>query len=569
MRVVLTQCLKLSKNMETQRLVALFVFFFSGFLLWTAWQKQHTPLPAPTAATQPGGANTVPVPTSSNGAASSSTPATTISAAPASGQLLRGERIRVATDLIVAEIDTNGGDLRQIELIKHKASENKTHNLILFNDNTPQIYVAQSGLIGVGLPNHKSLFKADAGRYELQQGNDSIIVKLFSQAEDGANVVKQYTFHRSTYVIDITFEIENKGAAAITADAYFQFLRFGEAPSTNPFGISTFVGPAIYTEEKKFQKIGFPDIDKGKLEYPQKSKDGWLAMLQHYFVAAWLPKNGVEREFFTKKVAEKLYTAGVVVAVGQIAPDTTGRVSVPLYVGPQEGDNLAKLAPGLDLTIDYGWLTIIASPLFKVLSYIHSWLGNWGLAIIALTVLIKLLFFPLSAASYKSMAKMKVLGPKLQKLKEQYGEDKQKMNQAMMELYKTEKVNPLGGCLPIVIQIPVFISLYWVLLAAVELRHAPFFGWIKDLSAADPFYILPVLMGATMFLQTKLNPTPPDPIQAKIMLYMPLVFSVMFLWFPAGLVLYWTVNNLLSIWQQWQINRLTEQAALPKGSGKR
>ncbi len=556
--------------METQRLVALFVFFFSSFLLWTAWQKQHMPPSAPTVVTQSGNANTVPAPSGSTGSAGGTTPAAAIANAPASGHLLRGERIRVTTDLIIAEIDVNGGDLRQIELIKHKASEDKSRNLTLFNDNTPQIYVAQSGLIGADLPNHKTAFKADASSYELQPGKDSLTVRLSYQGVDGVAVVKKYTFHRGTYVIEVDFELENKSATALKPDAYFQFLRFGEAPSSNPFGISTFAGPAVYTEEKKFQKIGYPDIDKGKLEYPQKSKDGWLAMLQHYFVAAWLPKNGVAREFFTKKVEEKLYTAGIVVPVGTIAPGATGTISVPLYVGPQEGDKLAKLAPGLDLTIDYGWLTIIASPLFKVLSYIHNWVGNWGIAIILLTILIKLLFFPLSAASYKSMAKMKVLGPKLHKLKEQHGDDKQKMNQAMMELYKTEKVNPLGGCLPILIQIPVFISLYWVLLAAVELRHAPFFGWIQDLAAADPFYILPVLMGATMFLQTKLNPTPPDPIQAKVMLYMPLVFSVMFLWFPAGLVLYWTVNNLLSIWQQWQINRMTEQAATaPKGSGKR
>ena len=554
--------------METQRLIALFVFFFSGFLLWTAWQKQHAPIPgAPTAATQPGAANN-PVPVPSSGAGSGSSPPAT--SAPSTGQLTHGERIKVSTDLIVAEIDTNGGDLRHIELIKHKSSEDKSRNLTLFNDNTPQIYVAQSGLIGADLPTHKSLFKAEASSYALQVGNDSLTVKLFGEGANGVKVVKQYVFHRGTYVVDVRFDIDNGSTATIKPDAYFQFLRYGEAPSTSPFGISTFAGPAIYTAEKKFQKIGFPDIDKGKLEYPPKSKDGWLAMLQHYFVAAWLPNNGVEREFFTKKVGEKLYTAGIVVPTGQIAPGATGSITVPLYVGPQEGDKLAKLAPGLDLTIDYGWLTIIASPLFKVLAFIHNWVGNWGIAIILLTILIKLLFFPLSAASYKSMAKMKVLGPKLQKLKDQYGDDKQKMNQAMMELYKTEKVNPLGGCLPIVIQIPVFISLYWVLLAAVELRHAPFFGWIKDLSAADPFYILPVLMGATMFLQTKLNPTPPDPIQAKVMLYMPLVFSVMFLWFPAGLVLYWTVNNLLSIWQQWQINRMTEQAAAaPKGSGKR
>jgi YidC/Oxa1 family membrane protein insertase len=553
--------------METQRLVALFVFFFSAFLLWTAWQRQHMPAPvAPPSATQPSSANTVPTPVSSSAGSPGATQAV---AAPEGGALVRGERVRVTTDLMIAEIDTMGGDLRHVELIKHKASEDKTRNLSLFNDSTPQIYVAQSGLIGTGLPNHKTPFKAEAASYQLEQGKDSLTVRLTGQDGAVGTVVKQYRFYRGNYLVDVSFEIDNNGTTAITPDAYFQFLKFGEAPSTNPFGITTFVGPSVFTLEKKFQKIGFPDIDKGKLEYPQKSKDGWLAMLQHYFVAAWLPKNGVDREFFTKKVGDKLYTAGVVIPVGQIAPGGQGSITVPLYVGPQEVDKLAKLAPGLELTIDYGWLTVIAAPLFKVLSIIHGWVGNWGLAIIVLTILIKLLFFPLSAASYKSMAKMKVLGPKLQKLKEQYGDDKQKMNQAMMELYKTEKVNPLGGCLPIVIQIPVFIALYWVLLAAVELRHAPFFGWIKDLSAADPFYILPVLMGATMILQTKLNPTPPDPIQAKIMLYMPIVFSFMFLWFPAGLVLYWTVNNLLSIAQQWQINRMTEQALPAKGNAKR
>ena len=551
--------------METQRLVALFVFFFSAFLLWTAWQRQYVPAATtPTVVSQPSSTNPVPTVSAPGGAVTTITTTT-----PEGGALARGERIRVMTDVMIAEIDGAGGDLRHVELVKHKASEDKTRNLTMFNDSTAQIYVAQSGLMGVGLPNHKSPYTAEAALYQLEPGKDSLTVRLSSQASDGATVVKQYVFHRDSYLVDVGFEIANSGANAISPDAYFQFLRYGEAPSSSPFGINTFAGPAVFTEEKKFQKIGFPDIDKGKLDYPKQSKDGWLAMLQHYFVAAWLPKNGVEREFFTKKVGEKLYTAGVVVSAGKIAPGATSIISVPLYVGPQEGDKLAKLAPGLDLTIDYGWLTVIASPLFKVLSFIHGWVGNWGIAIIVLTILIKLLFFPLSAASYKSMAKMKVLGPKMQKLKEQYGEDKQKMNQAMLELYKTEKVNPLGGCLPIVIQIPVFIALYWVLLAAVELRHAPFFGWIKDLSAADPFYILPILMGATMILQTRLNPTPPDPVQAKVMMYMPIVFSFMFLWFPAGLVLYWTVNNLLSIAQQWQINRMTEQALPSKGNAKR
>jgi YidC/Oxa1 family membrane protein insertase len=303
------------------------------------------------------------------------------------------------------------------------------------------------------------------------------------------------------------------------------------------------------------------DIEKGKATYPKTSEDGWIAMLQHYFLGAWLPKNGTPREFYVRRV-DNLNAAGVIVPTPVVEPGSTVTLAVPLYAGPQEQDKLAKLAPGLDLSVDYGWLTIIAVPLFWLLSWFYHWVGNWGVAIIILTVIIKLLFYPLSEASYRSMAKMRVLAPKLQRLKEQYGEDRQRTQQAMMELYKTEKINPLGGCLPIVVQIPVFIALYWVLLASVELRHAPFMLWIHDLSRPDPWFILPVLMGATMIIQTRLNPEPPDPIQAKVMKIMPVAFSVFFFFFPAGLVLYWLVNNVLSILQQWNINRVLERANL-------
>ncbi|MDO9189230.1 MAG: membrane protein insertase YidC, partial [Sulfurimicrobium sp.] len=323
-----------------------------------------------------------------------------------------------------------------------------------------------------------------------------------------------------------------------------------------------------YTENQKFQKVSFSDIEKNKTTHQKQSNDGWVAMLQHYFLSAWLPNNGMSREFYTKAMGNKLYAAGVILPVGSIAPGASGMISVPLYAGPQEQENLSKLAPGLDLTIDYGLLTIIAAPLFWVLSKIQGMVNNWGVAIILLTVLIKLAFYPLAAKSYRSMAHMRVLGPKLQKLKEQYGDDRQRLHQAMMELYKTEKVNPLGGCLPVVVQIPVFIALYWVLLASVEMRHAPFALWIQDLSAADPYYVLPIIMGITMIIQTKLNPTPPDPIQAKVMMVMPFAFSIFFFFFPAGLVLYWVVNNVLSIAQQWQITRSMEQLHAAKGHGK-
>jgi YidC/Oxa1 family membrane protein insertase len=308
-------------------------------------------------------------------------------------------------------------------------------------------------------------------------------------------------------------------------------------------------------------KVDFADIAKGKQAQPKKAREGWIAMIQHYFVSAWLPKAGVEREYFTNKVSDTLYTAGVVVPVGEVAPGATGTVEVPVYIGPQETDKLEKVAPGLDLVVDYGWLHIIAAPLFWLLKWIHSFVGNWGWAIVILTILIKLVFYPLNAKAGRSMAQMKVLAPKMEKLKQLYGDDRQKMNQAMMELYRTEKINPLGGCLPILVQIPVFIALYWVLLASIELRHAPWVGWIKDLSAPDPYFILPVIYAISMYVTTKLNPQPADPVQARIMLMMPIMFSIFFLFFPAGLVLYWVVQNLLSIVQQWHINRTLEAEA--------
>jgi YidC/Oxa1 family membrane protein insertase len=318
--------------------------------------------------------------------------------------------------------------------------------------------------------------------------------------------------------------------------------------------MSTFTGAAIYTDQEKFKKVEFKDFG-AKSKHPDKADNGWVALVQHYFFSAWLPANG-EREYFTRQLGNDLHAAGVIV------PFAGAALSVPLYAGPQEQDKLEQIAPGLELVVDYGWLTFIAAPMFWVLEWIYKLVGNWGWAIILLTVLIKAIFFPLSAASYKSMAKMRVLTPKLMKLKETYADDRARMNQEMMELYKREKVNPLGGCLPILVQIPVFIALYWVLLGTVEMRGAPWLGWIADLSAKDPYYVLPLIMGVTMFVQTKLNPAPPDPMQAKLMLWMPVIFTGMFLFFPAGLVLYWTVNNALSIAQQWQCNRLVESAGL-------
>ena len=426
-------------------------------------------------------------------------------------------------------------------------------NFVLLDDRTsPHLYIAQSGLIGPGLPNHRTSFTAKAGDYILQDGSAKLEVRLNWSDGKGLQVDKIYTFHRSSYVIDVAYEIKNSSGSPIDPSAYFQLVHDSDLGKGTPM-MTTFTGVAYFTDTDKYKKLTFPDMEKSNLS--KSAKDGWIGLVQHYFVGAWIPKQGESREYYTKRLSDNIYTAGAVIPIGSIATGTAKITSVRIYAGPQEQANLMSVAPGLEYTVDYGWLTVVASPLFWVLSAIEKLSHNWGVAIILLTVLLKLLFFPLSAASYKSMAKMRNLAPRLERLKEQYGDDRQKLHQAMMDLYKTEKINPMGGCLPVVVQIPVFIALYWVLLGTVEMRHAPFMLWIHDLSAADPYYVFPTLMGITMLIQTKLNPKPPDPVQAKVMMIMPLVFSVFFFFFPAGLVLYWLVNNVLSIAQQWAINR--------------
>jgi YidC/Oxa1 family membrane protein insertase len=343
-----------------------------------------------------------------------------------------------------------------------------------------------------------------------------------------------------------------------------QLTRDGNAPAGDSRFYSTYTGPVIYTEEKKFQKVDFSDIEKGKGDHVKAAPDGWAGIIQHYFVSAWLPTESAPREYFTRKIDTNLYAVGALQPLGEVAPGASVTASTRLLIAPQDQRMLETVAPGLDLTVDYGWLTVIAKPIFWLLQYLHGIVGNWGWAIVLLTVLIKTAFFPLQAASYKSMARMKAVTPRLMQLRERYGSDRVRMNQAMMELYKEEKINPLGGCLPIVVQIPVFIALYWVLLASVEMRNAPWILWIHDLAVPDPWYLLPLIMAGTMFIQVKLNPTPPDPVQAKVMMVMPIVFSVMFFFFPAGLVLYWLVNNIYSIAQQWYITKSIEKAAAAK-----
>lgn len=544
--------------MDNQRLILFLIFSFSLIMLWEAWQKQGVPQVQPSTQTVAAAKSPAPgvadVPTPVAAPAPATIPATVAGAADSSAKVI------ARTDLYEAEISATGGDLTKLELLRHLSAEDRQRNLVLFE--AKHAYAAQSGLIGQGLPNHKTVWQVSSGNADMKDGENELRVRLATSTSSGVGVAKTYVFRRGSYLIDVEFEIANGTGEAIAPHAYFQLTRDGRPPEGANSMMSTFTGPAFYSEADKFQKATFEDIAKNKAKVPAKTDNGWVAMVQHYFVSAWLPAGKGEREFYLRETSKDQFAAGVILPVATVAPGATGKLTVPLYAGPQEQDKLAKIAPGLDLVVDYGWLTMIAAPIFWALQWLHGFLGNWGWAIIVLTILIKAAFFPLSAASYKSMAKMRVLTPKLQKLKETFGDDKQRMNQAMMELYKKEKVNPLGGCLPILVQIPVFIALYWVLLGTVEMRGAPWLGWITDLSIRDPYFILPLIMGATMLIQTKLNPTPPDPMQAKIMLIMPVVFTGMFLFFPAGLVLYWTVNNVLSIAQQWQVNRMIERAGL-------
>jgi YidC/Oxa1 family membrane protein insertase len=542
--------------MDTQRLILLVIFSFSLLMLWEAWEKEKRPKPPPVPPTAQQG-----VPAPSAPPPSASAPASPAAKAPAgvpgADAAAKGETVRVTTDLVEAEIDTQGATLKRLVLLKHRDSADPTQNFVLLG--AAHRYEAQSGLIQEGGPNHLTPWTASGKEFALTPGQDSLQVRLTGNGRDGIVVDKVYTFRRNSYVVDVSLEIRNHGPAAVTPYAYYQFTHDGKAATNvnkvaETFGAQSFIGFAIYTAEKAYEKIHLSDLDKAKFE--RRADSGWLAFVQHYFVSAWLPPDKLARDYGALKRNDGLYSGNVVLAAGTIDPGGSAQVKASLYAGPQEQRRLQAAAPGLDLVVDYGWLAIIAWPLFWLLEKFYAFSGNWGVAIILLTVLIKIVFFPLSAASYKSMAKMKLITPRLQKLREMYAHDRQKMNQAMMELYKTEKINPLGGCFPILVQIPVFIALYWVLLAAIELRHAPFMLWIKDLSALDPYYVLPILMTATMVLQTRMNPVPPDPVQARVMQVMPFVFSIFFFFFPAGLVLYWLINNILSIAQQWQIQRM-------------
>jgi len=563
--------------MDIRRLFLVTGLFMLLLVIWQEWQqfkKGHEAGPvastpatpaAPGAAPAPPDAKAGGVPAApEGGAAQTPTPG-----APTTATLASGTRVVVTTDLLKVEIDTLGGDIRRVELRRYPIEVGHTEPTVAVLHEDGDMLVAQSGLIGrhEGLPNHTTPFTADATAYELKPGADELSVPLHWTGPDGVRYTKQFVFKRNSYTVGVRFDIDNPGAQPWEGYLYARFRRT-EPETTGGSFLSprslSYVGGAIYTPADKYQKISFGDIRDGKLADGRDARSadtGWVGMLQHYFVSAWIPDAAYPVQFFSQAETANLYQLGFKSSQAlTVAPGAHGSLSLRLYAGPKEQDRLKATTEGLVLSVDYGWLTVVAAPLFWVLEAIHDFVGNWGWAIIALTILIKLVFYPLSATSYKSMARMRAVQPRLQSLKERYGDDRQKMNQALMELYREEKINPLGGCLPIVIQIPVFIALYWVLLESVEMRQAPFIFWLNDLSSPDPYFVLPIVMGISMFVQQKLNPAPMDPMQQKIFMFLPIVFTGMFLFFPSGLVLYWTINNILSIAQQWRIYQVIGQA---------
>ncbi len=548
---------------DIRRTVLWVVFATSLLMLWDGWNKYNGRpslfSPGRPVATAPAVApanGTLPAPTASAVAGSPATAA--VPAAPAASAAAASELVTITTDNFKATVDTRGGDLVRVELLKQAADEDRSRNVVLLERNPPHQYFAQTGLInaaGGALPYHDTVMTARPGERTLKDGANDLQLVLESPEVGGAKLVKTYTFHRGDYAIGVKHEVVNLSKAPIKPMLYLRLAHDDTAVSgSGPF-TSAYHGPAVYTEKSKFTKVPFEDIAKGKAEYDASADSGWVAMVQHYFASAWLVNTQQPREFKVEKLAEHLYGVAMVLPLGDVAPDTTKVQEATLYVGPAEEHRLAALAPGLELVRDYGRLTILAKPLFWLLNQLHTYIGNWGWAIVALVVLLKIAFYWLNASAYRSMAKMKAVNPKVQELRERYKDKPQQLQQEMMRIYREEKVNPFGGCLPILVQMPFFIALYSVLLSSVEMRHAPWVGWITDLSAKDPYFILPLVMTGTSLLQTWLSPTPPDPTQAKMMWIMPLVFSVMFFSFPAGLVLYWLTNNILSITQQWLINK--------------
>ncbi|MFK3908856.1 membrane protein insertase YidC [Pseudomonas monteilii] len=551
--------------MDIKRTILIVALAIVAYVLVLKWNQDYgqAALPTQTASSNvaPTLPDTVPV---DNNSTSADVPSTGNAASPAELAPVAASKdlVRVKTDVLDLAIDPVGGDIVQLRLPQFpRRQDHPDIPFQLFDNGGERTYLAQSGLTGTDGPDARAsgrpLYAVDKRSYQLADGQEQLVVDL-TFSDKGVNYTKRFTFKRGEYDLTVTYLVDNQSAQAWTGNLFAQLKRdaSSDPSSSTATGTATYLGAALWTSSEPYKKVSMKDIDKGSLK--ETVAGGWVAWLQHYFVTAWIPAKSDNNIVQTRKDSQGNYIIGYTGPALSAAPGAQVQASTTLYAGPKSQDKLKELSPGLELTVDYGFLWFIAQPIFWLLQHIHSLLGNWGWSIIVLTMLIKGLFFPLSAASYRSMARMRAVAPRVQALKEQHGDDRQKMSQAMMELYKKEKINPLGGCLPILVQMPVFLALYWVLLESVEMRQAPWILWITDLSIKDPFFILPIIMGATMFIQQRLNPTPPDPMQAKVMKMMPIVFTFFFLWFPAGLVLYWVVNNCLSITQQWFITRRIE-----------
>jgi YidC/Oxa1 family membrane protein insertase len=549
-------------TMDNPRVLLAIALSFLLLLIWQAWMQDYGPQPGTPPPSVATGTDSAPAATADS---PEDLPIVQESQAaqaadPVPLQLAAGQQVEVVTDLFRAVIDTQGGDLREVDLLDYPVSlEPDSPPFKLLETGAAQLFIAQSGLrVGKGEePTHHAAFRVDQQKFELAADADVVEVPLYWTDGNGVEVAKVYRFRRGSYVIELEFRVRNGADQPWKAQPYYQLQRT-PLQSTSKF-LYTYTGGVLYTPEEKYEKISFEDMQDANLN--REATGGWAAMIQHYFVGAWIPPADSPERYYSRALQGDRYVIGMIGPSLAVDAGEERSTAARLFVGPKLQHEMKAAAPGLELTVDYGKLTFIAEPIFWLLEKIHSMVGNWGWSIIFLTILIKLAFYKLSETSYKSMANMRKLAPRLQALKERYGDDKQKLNQAMMDMYKKEKVNPLGGCLPVLVQIPVFIALYWVLLESVEMRQAPFMLWIQNLSAPDPYFILPLIMGATMLIQQKLNPAPLDPIQAKVMMILPVVFTVFFAFFPSGLVLYWVVNNTLSIAQQYVITKRITAAA--------
>ncbi|MBP6393410.1 MAG: membrane protein insertase YidC [Neisseria sp.] len=535
----------------------LMVFFSLALLILLGWEQMF-PSPKPTAAQQAAQSQQQTAPANNTVQEATLSPITPIT---------------VTTDTVKAVIDEKSGDLRALYLLKYNASSDEGKDFVLFDDSKAYTYVAQSDLLNANgqLLLKDVPFQAPQKQYTLS--GDQVEVRLSAPETNGLKIDKVYTFHKGSYLINIRFDITNQSGQPVKLDAAYRMLRDSSKPDGEGYFNHTYTGPVLYTPSGKFEKVTFSDLDddfksgRDQAEYVRRTDSGWVGMIQHYFMSTWIlqPKDGTSVctngacQIDISRRSDNLYSAGARVPLPEIAAGATLDFPIELYAGPQTTSVISQVADNLQLAKDYGKVHIFASPLFWLLNKLHDYVSNWGWAIVLLTIIVKAVLYPLTNASYRSMAKMRAVAPRLQSLKEKYGDDRMALQQAMMKMYKDEKINPLGGCLPMLLQIPVFIGLYWAIFTSVELRQAPWIGWITDLSRPDPWFILPIIMAITMFIQTSLNPPPTDPLQAKMMKLMPVIFSVMFFFFPAGLVLYWVVNNILTIAQQWYINKTIEK----------